>query len=226
MSAEERELKLTPVDADLLERLWNVSSLGPFTVVARRQERQRNSFFDTRERALRKAGVGFRRRTISGDAFATWTLKAEGGLFRGIATRPEIELRLGSDLPPALAIGALRQAAQQRGAAALAEQVADALSSGPLPLAQPVLETETERRLLELRSEANGWHTELALDSVRMLGHPKYAELEIEVELKRGDDAALEAARAAIEALGAASESHGSKLGRAYEHLDRCQCSA
>jgi inorganic triphosphatase YgiF len=226
MSIEERELKLTPAAPALLEHLWSIANLGPYTVVGRHTERQRNSFFDTRERALRQAHIGFRRRVIEGESMATWTLKAEGTLFRGIATRPEIELKLGADMPPALAIGALRQAAQQRGAAALAEQVGDALSSGPLPLAQPLLETATERRVLELRADEHGWQTEMTLDDVRILGHPRYAELEVEVELKHGDDAALDAARAAIEAVGDVRESVGSKFSRALEHLEHCRCSA
>jgi inorganic triphosphatase YgiF len=66
---------------------------------------------------------------------------------------------------------------------------------------------------------------ELALDRVRLLGH-KYEEVEIEAELKRGDEQALEAVRTAIEALGAVSESNGSKLSRAMAHLQACACAA
>jgi inorganic triphosphatase YgiF len=223
MSVEERELKLTPESSGIMDRLWSLDVLGPFAVVERRTEAQRNSFFDTRERALRAAHIGFRRRVIQGQALATWTLKAEGKLLRGVSTRPEIELQLDADLPPALAVGALRQAAQERGAAAVAEQLADALA-GALPLPTPVVETETERRILELRADEHDWQVELALDSVRMPGHPGYAELEIEVELERGDDAALDAARTAIESVGDVSESVGSKLSRALQHLERCAC--
>jgi inorganic triphosphatase YgiF len=225
MSIEERELKLTPRDPALLDLLWQLDELGPFSVSSRRTEQQRNSFFDTRERALRKAHIGFRRRTVTGQPMAAWTLKAEGGLFRGIATRPEIELHLSADMPPALAIGTLRQVARQRGAAALAEQVGDALTGAGLPLAQPVLELETQRRIVDLRSEARGWVTEMVLDRVRLREHA-HQEIEIEVELKRGDDAALEAARAAIEARGPVDESIGSKLSRALDHLEHCTCSA
>ena len=226
MSLEERELKLTPSDPTLLDRLATVSVLGPFAVVGRRTELQRNSYFDTRDGALRMAKLGFRRRVVEGQRMATWTLKAEGELFRGVVTRPEIELQLGADMPPGLAIGALRQAAQQRGAAALAEQVGDALASGPLPLAKPYLELETERRILDLKADTEGWATELTLDLVRLVGHARYLEREIEVELKRGNDASLDAARRAIETVGEVKESHGSKLSRAFDHLQRCRCSA
>jgi inorganic triphosphatase YgiF len=67
---------------------------------------------------------------------------------------------------------------------------------------------------------------ELALDEVWLVGHPAAHELEIEAELKRGEDAALVAARQAIEAVGAVVESDGSKLSRALRHLARCDCDA
>jgi inorganic triphosphatase YgiF len=221
---EERELKLTPRKPTLLDELWDMRAFGPFEVLGRRIERQRNSFFDTRERALRRARIGFRRRVIHDQPLAVWTIKGEGSMLRGISTRTEIELRLDADTPPALAIGVLRQAAQQRGAAALAEQLGDALSSGSLPLREPVLETENQRRVLELAAAEHGWQTEMTLDDVRIVGHPGYIEQEIEVELQRGGDDALDAARAAIEAVGGVRESEGSKLSRALAHVERCDC--
>jgi inorganic triphosphatase YgiF len=222
MTAEERELKLVPADAALLEALWQRTTLGPFTLSNKRTEHQRNSFFDSRDRGLSQARLGFRRRTIDGQPMATWTLKAEGDVFRGISTRPEIELRLGADMPPALALGALRQAAQHRGAGALAEQLADALAVGGLPLVTPVLESETVRFLADLVASDDDWRAELALDNVRLLHHARHTEVEIEVELDRGPDDALDAARAAIEAVGSVRESQGTKLSRALEHVAGC----
>jgi inorganic triphosphatase YgiF len=156
---------------------------------------------------------------------ATWTIKSEGQTLRGVAVRPEIELQLAADMPPAMVLGTLQQAARQRGAAALAEEVADALAraGGGLVLAAPVLETQTERTVVELEATEHGWAAEMALDRVQLLGH-NYQETEIEVELRRGDDAALDAARQAIEALGEVHESHGSKLSRALEHVRACTC--
>ena len=43
-------------------------------------------------------------------------------------------------------------------------------------------------------ADATRDQVEMALDRVRLIGHT-YSELEIEVELKRGDEAALDAAR-------------------------------
>jgi inorganic triphosphatase YgiF len=63
----------------------------------------------------------------------------------------------------------------------------------------------------------------LALDRMTIVGH-EYAEEEIEAELKRGDEAALSAARDAIEALGEVRESEGSKLSRAVAHVRECRC--
>ena len=217
----ERELKLRPDDAALLDRLAPVDHLGPFQVVARRAEQQRNSFFDSRTRALGSARLALRRRCIPGQSLATWTLKSEGELVRGIASRPEVELRLRDDMPPMMALGALTQAARQRGAAALAEEVADAMVGSPPPLARPFVEMVTDRRVLDLR-DTHGAELELALDEVRLEDHRAYVEQEIEAELRRGEESALEVARAAIAELGRVHDSQGSKLSRALDHLRAC----
>jgi inorganic triphosphatase YgiF len=222
MTLIERELKLEPDDPALLERLATLDQLGPFRVVGRRAEQQRNSFFDSRTRALGSARLALRRRLISGQTLATWTLKSEGELLRGIASRPEVELRLREDTPPLMALGTLTQAARQRGAAALADEVADALAGSPPPLARPFLELLTDRRLLDLR-DTHGTELELAVDEVRLVGHPAHVEHEIEVELRRGDEAALEVARAAIAELGRVHDGRGSKLSRALEHVQSCR---
>jgi inorganic triphosphatase YgiF len=219
----ERELKLVPADARVVDRLAVVDRLGELEVRGRRREQQRNSFFDTSSRALSRARLGFRRRTIQGQRLAIWTIKADTDLVRGVATRSEIELHLDADTPPALALGALRSAARSRGAAALAEEVADALAGSGLPLARPLLEMETDRLILDLEAPGRGWTVELALDRVRLPGHA-YSELEIEAELKHGDEAALEAARSAVASLGEVRASEGSKLSRALAHLASCRC--
>jgi inorganic triphosphatase YgiF len=230
MSNIERELKLTPDDASLLERLGALEQLGEFVVKRRRRELQRNSFFDTRSRVLRRAHVGFRRRTVQGQPLATWTLKAaddgdevDRAAARGVATRTEIELQLDADMPPGVALAALRTTARQRGAALLADQIDDALAQREPPLGQPFVESETDRIVEDLEAAGRGWDVELALDRVRLIGHT-YSELEIEVELKRGDEGALESARQAIAQLGTFHESRGSKLSRALAHLESCHC--
>ena len=220
---KERELKLVPADEALLDRLEAVERLGELEVRGRRRELQRNSFFDTRSRALGRARVGFRRRTIAGERMATWTLKADSKLEGGVATRLEIELQLDAELAPALVIGVLRDAARSRGASALAEAVSDALRSDGLPLARPYVETETDRRILDLEAPARGWKVELALDRMRLLGH-NYADVEIEAELKHGDLDALDAARQAVASLGEVRPSEASKLSRALAHLASCNC--
>jgi triphosphatase len=194
-----------------------------FQAAGRRRELQRNSFFDTASRALSRARAGFRRRRVEGRRLAAWTLKSDAGLVGGVATRSEIELQLDPDTPPALAIGALQDAARSRGAAALAEAVGDALASGGLPLARSFVDMETQRVIVDLRAPEHDWSVELALDRVRLVGHAYY-ELEIEAELKRGDEATLEAARDAIASLGDVRPSEGSKLSRAVAHLATCHC--
>lgn len=214
----ERELKLAPSDPALLDRLVEVTELGPFKVVSRRHELQRNSFFDTPSRDLGAARIGFRRRTVDGHHQATWSLKADCKLVRGMATRSEIELQLDADLAPALAIGALKDAARSRGAEVLAEAVQDALAAGGLPRAKPLLETETDRRILDLEEPGRGWAVELALDRMRLIDHD-YADVEIEAELKKGEAEALDAVRHAIEKLGDVRDSERSKLSRALAQL-------
>jgi hypothetical protein len=143
----ERELKLTPADPALLEDVARLERFGEFVVTGRRRELQHNSFFDTRSAALKAARVGFRRRTIDGQRLARWTLKAPGdrATVRGVATRTELELHLDPDMPPALALAALRSAARQRDAVVLAEALDDALVANGLPLAQPFLESWSPR---------------------------------------------------------------------------------
>jgi inorganic triphosphatase YgiF len=221
VSSVERELKLVPLDADLLQRLADLKQLGPFAVSGRRRERQHNSFFDTRTNALRRARIGFRRRVVDRRPNATWTVKAEGDSARGVSSRPEVELQLSRLASPLEVLDLLQQAARERGAAALADQLAHALSDGSAPLPRPYLETDTDRWVLDLSAPERGWEAELALDQVGLVGHARYEDREIEVELKRGDEAALEAARRAIEALGAVRESDGSKLSRALDYIER-----
>ena len=192
----ERELKLVPIDPGLLDRLAQSDRLGPFEVRGRRRELQRNSFFDSASRALSKARIGFRRRIVSGQPLATWSLKGDGELQRGVATRSEIELQLDPDMAPALALGVLRDAARSRGAAPVAEAVDDALASGGLPLARPIVETETDRSVLDLETPERDWSVELA----------------------------LEAAREAISSIVEVHPSESSKLRRAMTHLEDCDC--
>jgi inorganic triphosphatase YgiF len=216
----ERELKLVPSSEALLDTLWTIERLGSFKVRARRHEFQQNSFFDSRSQSLRAAKVGFRRRTIQGQPMAFWTIKGDSRHVGAVASRAEVELRLDADMPPALALSTLRDAARTRGASALAEAVSEALAAGGLPLAKPVLETRTDRHIVDLEDIERGWLVELALDRMHLVGG-HYAEVEIEAELKRGDEAALESVRDAIASLGAVTPSEGSKLSRALTALER-----
>jgi len=152
---------------------------------------------------------------------AAWTIKGPGTNKAGVASRPEIEVELSRLMAPAQALDILRQAARERGAPVLAEQVADALADGSQPQSRPYLEMETERWALELANDEAGWQAELALDTVGIIGRPRYEDFEIEVELYLGDDEALTAAREAIEAIGEVRESNGSKLSRAIDYIER-----
>jgi inorganic triphosphatase YgiF len=183
---------------------------------------QHNRFFDSTAGGLAAAQVGFRSRSVDGEPLATWTIKGESRHLAGVASRTEIELQLPAETLPSVALDKLRESARERGAVPLAAIVDGALASGP-PQPRPILETETDRRIVDLEEPAKGWQVELALDHVRLVGHD-IEEIEIEAELKQGDEAALTAVRAATEALGPVRESVGSKLSRAAAHLDHCHC--
>jgi inorganic triphosphatase YgiF len=126
-------------------------------------------------------------------------------------------VQLDPDTSSAIALGVLRDAARSRGAPVLAE------AATGMPLARPYLETQTDRTILDLEAPERGWAVELSLDRMQLIGH-RYADFEIEAELKHGDDAALEAARDAISAMGSVSESRASKLTRASAHIQACDC--
>jgi inorganic triphosphatase YgiF len=222
MSTEERELKLVPEHADMLDELAQVERLGPFVARGRRHELQRNSFYDSAAHGLEHVHVGFRRRRVEGQPSATWTIKGDSSHIGGVATRSEVELQLPADVPPAEALNALRDSARTRGAGPLAEALDEALAKGaPLPI--PFVETLTNRRIVDLEAPDRGWEVELALDRMEVVDHA-YSDLEIEAELKRGDEAALDAARAAIATLGLVHNSEGSKLSRAAAHVADCDC--
>jgi inorganic triphosphatase YgiF len=223
MDTVERELKLVPDDEALLDKLALVERLGAFEVRGRGRELQHNSFFDTGNHALRQAQVGFRRRSIEGQALAKWTIKGDAKQIGAVANRSEIELELDAETPPSLALAALRDAATSRGAGALAQAVAEALSAGGQPQAKPFLETRTDRRIVNLEAPARDWRVELALDRMEVVGH-SYREVEIEAELKGGDEAALSEIQSAIKAFGDVRDSKGSKLGRAQAHVENCHC--
>src|SRR5262249_54220297 len=132
MSTEERELKLVPEHAEMLDELAQVERLGPFVARGRRRELQRNSFYDSAAHGLEQVHVGFRRRRVEGQPRATWTIKGDSSHIGGVATRSEIELSLDADLAPGLALTALRDEARTHGAATLASAVDNAMSHGPL----------------------------------------------------------------------------------------------
>ena len=219
MDIMERELKLRPASDEVLDRLEAVDQLGPLQAIHRRREPQRNAYFDTPDRALARAHVSLRRRTIDGQADAIWTVKGPSQRANGVSSRPEIEVTLEAATPLPLAVELLSRAAAERGAPLIAE----ALRHAPELPDRPMLELVTDRRLADLVQPGHAGHAELALDRVALVDHDEYADREIEVELKQGEEQLLSTARTAIEALGEVYESDGSKLSRALAYLKRNQ---
>ena len=137
----------TPDDAALLDRL---AAVGHGSASFRRRVAtvscSATASSIRRSRALTRAQDGLSasddRRAVAGDVDAQGRRHARP---RASRRGPRSSCSWIQTWPPALA---LRRSARRRGSAAprsLAEELADALADGGLPLAEPFLETETDR---------------------------------------------------------------------------------
>jgi triphosphatase len=135
-----------------------------------------NTYFDTSDLALRRAGCALRvRRT--GDGLVQ-TLKGGGRVEHGLHMREEWETAVTRPEPDLAALRALLPAGKWR----------DLLEHADLA---PVFTTDFERTAWQLRS-ANGDLVELALDLGNVvLGDLRTPIAEIELELREGDPACL-----------------------------------
>ena len=219
MDTLERELKLVPDSPELLDTLAAVERLGPFEARGRRTELQRNSFFDSASGSLAAARVGFRGRSIAGQPLATWSIKGAASHVSGVASRRKSSCNFRRD-GSVLALERLVDAARSRGARCWPGPWKLGWRRVPCAALPRDGNGPTHRRPGGAVARLGGG---AALDRMRSSGHD-YAEIEIEAELKRGDEAALDAVRAAIEALGLVHESLGSKLSPATAHVAGCTC--
>jgi triphosphatase len=94
----EIEAKFRIDDAQIFAALQHLSSLGPFDlVVAPHHENQRNIYFDTADRRLRRAQYGLRVRTVGHRRVAT--LKGAAQVRDGMYERDEWEIDVDDDDP-------------------------------------------------------------------------------------------------------------------------------
>jgi len=105
----EIEAKFRVEDEQIFPALLHVGSLGPFgLVVAPNAEDQRNVYFDTADRRLRRAQYGLRVRTVGSRRIAT--LKGAAQVRDGMYERDEWEADVGDDDDPhAWPAGELRE---------------------------------------------------------------------------------------------------------------------
>jgi inorganic triphosphatase YgiF len=95
----EIEAKFRVDDEQIFPALLQLSSLGPFKlVVAPHAEDQRNVYFDTADRRLRRAQYGLRVRTVGRRRVAT--LKGAAQVSDGLYERDEWEVDVGDDDDP------------------------------------------------------------------------------------------------------------------------------
>jgi len=95
----EIEAKFRVDDERIFPALLALSSLGPFSlIVAPHPEEQRNVYFDTADRRLRRAQFGLRVRTVGGRRIAT--LKGAAQARNGMYERDEWEADIGGDDDP------------------------------------------------------------------------------------------------------------------------------
>lgn len=195
----ERELKLTVHgDAPEFSRLTDLAgfSLGPVEL-----RQQSDTYFDTRDGALRAAGFGLRIREIeNGAGESLVTLKGPNTGADGVHSRIELECTI----PKGAAIGDVQDAA-------ILEKL---LPLASLDQLEPVARIETERSVWQLASAG-----ELSLDRTKVVDRKgKQIASFSEIEFEHGADttpSTVESIRAAIEQICAVRPSLQNKLERA-----------
>ncbi|HEX5502020.1 MAG TPA: CYTH domain-containing protein [Thermomicrobiales bacterium] len=169
----ELEVKFAPAGEATLAALAARAAFPGWRVAARHDEDQRNTYYDTAAGALEAADCSLRRRVLAEGV--EWTFKRGRGPGRdGVSRRREVNRLLppgATDLPKCEPVARARKVA---GGEALA----------------PLFTLRTRRRQLDLARD-DGTRVALALDRVRLKGHPAYEEAEVEIELLDGDERAL-----------------------------------
>jgi inorganic triphosphatase YgiF len=198
----EIEAKLAAKDRRTFSRLASRRRLDAWSLDARRPERLESVYLDSPSGAFGRARIGCRVRRRGRAVEAT--VKSGGDVRRGIHRRDEWTLSLAAmpRFPWRLPAGlARRLPASLRG----------------LSL-EPILRTSIRRRrLLVRRKEGAPVLAEIALDEVEFRAPGRRGarrELEVEVELREGEEADLAAIVRAVRAGRVLRPSRGSKLER------------
>jgi inorganic triphosphatase YgiF len=205
----EIEAKFRVDDEQTFQQLLELSSLGPFQLVAEPEaEDQRNVYFDTADRRLRAGQYGLRVRDLGDRRIAT--LKGAAQARDGIYERDEWEVEIGDD---------------DRPSAWPASEARDrtlALLAGAEPL--PILTIRTRRRHV-IASRGGTRTAELSLDegAIDAAGRAAaFRELEIEL-LKTAMRADLDELVGLLRARFTLVPEDRSKLARGQALLDESE---
>jgi len=164
----EIEAKFTLPDRDVFQRLMSVDRLAGFSLSAGRVKQVRDTYLDTVERLILRAGYACRRREQSEGILIT--LKGLGGAQGAVHRREELQVLISSDLPPA-----------QWSPSSVRDRVLQLIGSAPL---LPLFELQ-QLRTVRLMTQGERPVAELSLDDVQVkAGNREQVYLEMEVELK------------------------------------------
>ncbi|MFN0069903.1 MAG: CYTH domain-containing protein [Chloroflexota bacterium] len=195
----EVELKLQPRDEALLDRIWLLDRLGPYTVMSRQRHRHHNLYFDSPEHALDQAGGNLRWRVITGAQEAELTYKGPSQVRNGVFQRLEVTAVLPSSVDP-LTVEPPPHPLQ------LARMITQDLAPTELVL-------ETDRRGLRLQSPLA--LVELDLD-ITTMPTTDYCDIEIEGELIHGDPSVLAELEELLSQLGPVKRASKGKRARGW----------
>lgn len=204
----EIEAKFRIEDEQIFPALQHLSSLGSFDlVVAPSHEDQRNVYFDTTDRRLRRAQYGLRVRTVDRRRIAT--LKGAAQVRDGVYERDEWEVDVGDDDPRTWPAGEVR------------ERVLALLGGAALA---PTLTIQTRRQ--HIYAERKGARVaELSLDEGDIDAgslEQHFRELEIEL-LEAGERADLDELVGLLRGRFALIPEDRSKLARGLALLDMAE---
>jgi len=164
----EIEAKFTLPDRDVFQRLMSVDRLAGFSLSAGRVKQVRDTYLDTVERLILRAGYACRRREQSEGILIT--LKGLGGAQGAVHRREELQVLISSDLPPA-----------QWSPSSVRDRVLQLIGSAPL---LPLFELQ-QLRTVRLMTQGERPVAELSLDDVQVkAGNREQVYLEMEVELE------------------------------------------
>ena len=164
----EIEAKFTLPNRDVFQRLMSVDRLAGFSLSAGRVKQVCDTYLDTVERLILRAGYACRRREQSEGILIT--LKGLGGAQGAVHRREELQVLISSDLPPA-----------QWSPSSVRDRVLQLIGSAPL---LPLFELQ-QFRTVRLMTQGERPVAELSLDDVQVkAGNREQVYLEMEVELK------------------------------------------